>query len=277
MTSRAALRLGLDGRRRRRDEQHLERLGQHGTHVGQGGGVQRRLAAVHRRQVPVRVADEGEQLADGRGRVEVVVHVRGERVPRRLGARPELRALALRRRLAGVGDAEVQVGEGVAEPAVGRLRLVQLLDGELQRAAVVRREEVHQHDGRVVAVEDLAQQEDVADALGHLLALAADHAVVHPHAREGQPRRLGLRDLVLVVREDEVAAAAVHVEAGAQVAQAHRRALDVPARAAHPPGALPGGLAGLGRLPDGEVQRVLLAGLALDADAAPPAPRCAAC
>ena len=101
-------------------------------------------------------------------------------------------------------------------------------------------------------------------ALGHLLAGVADHAVVHPDAGERQAGRLGLGDLVLVVREDEVAAAAVDVEAGAQVAQAHGRALDVPARAPHPPGALPRGLARLGRLPDGEVERVLLVGLALD-------------
>ena len=131
----------------------------------------------------------------------------------------------------------------------------------------MRREEVREHHGGLVAVEHLAQQEDVAHALGHLLALAADHAVVHPDAGERQARRLALGDLVLVVREDEVAAAAVHVEAGAQVAQAHGRALDVPAGAPHAPRALPGRLARLGGLPDGEVERVLLAGLGVDAHA----------
>ncbi len=121
-----------------------------------------------------------------------------------------------------------------------------------------------QHDGRRVPVEHLAQKEDVADGLGHLLATGADHAVVHPDARERQAGGLALGDLVLVMREDEVAPAAVDVEAGSEVAQAHGRALDVPAGAAHAPRALPGGLPGLGRLPDREVERVLLAGLALD-------------
>ena len=59
------------------------------------------------------------------------------------------------------------------------------------------------------------------------------HAVVHPVAREVAvaERALGLRDLVLVVREDQVGAAAVDVERLAEVAVRHRRALDVPARA----------------------------------------------
>src|SRR5665647_2740679 len=81
------------------------------------------------------------------------------------------------------------------------------------------------------------------------------------------PRSAALADLVLVVREDEVAPAAVHVEAGPEVAQAHGRALDVPAGTAPAPRALPGRLARLGGLPDGEVERVGLAGLVVDAHA----------
>ena len=52
-------------------------------------------------------------------------------------------------------------------------------------------------------------------------------------------RALGLRDLVLVVREDQVVAAAVDVERLAEIAVRHRRALDVPARAARAPRARP--------------------------------------
>ena len=55
----------------------------------------------------------------------------------------------------------------------------------------------------------------------------------------GAERALGLRDLVLVVREDQVGAAAVDVERLAEVAVRHRRALDVPARAARSPRARP--------------------------------------
>ena len=72
-------------------------------------------------------------------------------------------------------------------------------------------------------------------------------------------RRLALRDLVLVVREDDVHAAAVDVEGLAQVLHAHRRALDVPARPARAPGRVPRRLARLGALPEDEVAHVLLA------------------
>ena len=54
--------------RRRRDQQHVERLAQHRAHGRERLGVERRLAAVHRGQVAVRLADEGEQLARGRRR-----------------------------------------------------------------------------------------------------------------------------------------------------------------------------------------------------------------
>ena len=71
-----------------------------------------------------------------------------------------------------------------------------------------------------------------------------------------------LRDLVLVVRELQVHAAAVDVEVLAEQRAAHRRALDVPAGPAAAVGAVPLGvvrLVGLGRLPQHEVERVVLA------------------
>ena len=75
---------------------------------------------------------------------------------------------------------------------------------------------------------------EIAEGLGHLLALDLQEAVVHPVV--GHHRRAvgaaALRDLVLVVGEDEVDAAAVDVEHLAQRLLRHRRALDVPARAA---------------------------------------------
>ena len=74
---------------------------------------------------------------------------------------------------------------------------------------------------------------------------------------------LGLRDLVLVVREDEVRAAAVDLERLAEVLGRHRRALDVPARTAGAPGARPRRLARLGALPEREVVRALLRGVDL--------------
>src|SRR5581483_6577231 len=76
---------------------------------------------------------------------------------------------------------------------------------------------------------------------------------------------LRLRDLVLVVGEDQIGATTVNVDRLAEIAQRHRRALDMPAGAARPPRAVPRRLAGLGALPEREVSRVLLAVARLDA------------
>ena len=89
---------------------------------------------------------------------------------------------------------------------------------------------------RVVLVERVAERGEVAERLRHLLAADGDHAAVHPVARERVARAFGLRALVLVVREHEVVAAAVEVEAVAEDLERHRRALDVPARPARPHG-----------------------------------------
>src|SRR4029434_7671796 len=87
-----------------------------------------------------------------------------------------------------------------------------------------------------------------------------DESVVEPGPYErARRRRLGLGDLVLVMRKDEILAPSVEVEALPQIAHRHGRALDVPARPARPPRARPGGLIGLRRLPQGTVERVALA------------------
>src|SRR5207248_10809510 len=95
--------------------------------------------------------------------------------------------------------------------------------------------------------------------LVHLGAAHAEHPVVHPYARELMAERARLRDLVLVVRELQVEAAAVDREARAEVALRHRGALDVPTRPAPTPRRVPRGvLAGLVRLPEREIARVVL-------------------
>ena len=71
--------------------------------------------------------------------------------------------------------------------------------------------------------------------------------------------RLALRDLVLMMGEHQVGAAAMDVEGQIQILLGHRRAFDMPAGTTLAPGGFPRGLAGLGGLPDGEVQRIALA------------------
>ena len=118
---------------------------------------------------------------------------------------------------------------------------------------------------RVVAVgQQPGHEHQVAERLGHLLAVQADHPGVHVVPREGVrvERHPGVRGAHLVVREDQVRAARLDVERGAQVLGGDRRALHVPAGPPLAEPGRPGRLVGPGPQPDQRVQRVLLAGTA---------------
>ena len=102
--------------------------------------------------------------------------------------------------------------EGVAEGLDLRRRLLHRLVGEVDRLAPVRGQEEEEHRLAAPLLEDVAQRGDVAERLRHLLAGELEHPVVHPDARELAAARARLRELVLVVREDEVEPAAVDLE-----------------------------------------------------------------
>src|SRR6185437_3750693 len=92
-------------------------------------------------------------------------------------------------------------------PAVERrLGVLQALGREVERLAVIRREQQKADRLARILVEQLVQAEEVAERLAHLLAGDVEEAVVHPVLRhEGMTeRRAALRYLVLVVRENEV-------------------------------------------------------------------------
>ena len=59
------------------------------------------------------------------------------------------------------------------------------------------------------------------------------------------------------MREDQVSPAAMNIDGRSQVLDGHRAAFDVPPWPPHPPGAVPGRLAGFLRLPESEIRRVL--------------------
>src|SRR5207244_2452852 len=112
-----------------------------------------------------------------------------------------------------------------------------------------------------------ARREEVAEALRHLGAPHVEEFGVKPAAHERLAgRRLRLRDLVLVMRKDEVYAAGVEVEGldaePAHRLKRHRRAFEMPPRAAAAEGSVPGGPHSLvplvGLLPEGEVARIVL-------------------
>src|SRR5260221_1313061 len=89
------------------------------------------------------------------------------------------------------------------------------------------------------------------------------HACMHPEARERRfpCKMLGLRNSPRVVRERKVSPATMNVYLWAEVMYRHRAALDMPARTTRTPGARPCRFAGSLRLPEHEIERVLLTGI----------------
>src|SRR5580700_1499523 len=90
---------------------------------------------------------------------------------------------------------------------------------------------------------------------------------MQPEAGERLRReRLRLRDLVLMMREDQIDPAGVYVESLTQVLHRHRGAFDVPARPARPDLAIPEWLAVFWRFPKNEVASIGLV-IFIDIDA----------
>jgi len=133
-------------------------------------------------------------------------------------------------------DAFDRAGEEALDTAEGDGGLVERLEAELDVRAVVRLGQVVADGDRRHPLDDLADVHAVAERLAHLLAARSDPQVVHPEAGEPAAGCAGLGELVLVVREAKIDPAAVDVELVAEVLTGHRRALDVPARAAAAPG-----------------------------------------
>ena len=203
----------------------------------------------------VDVLDEVEDSSQGVGGVQVVVHGGAEFLLCFLG-------LLLQRLVGaelGLAQGKVEVLAAGVEALEAVLAALDEVHGVVQRHPVAGGQ--HKVADGLVAVEvgHVADSEEVVQALGHLLIVHVDEAVVHPVAGElAAVGTLALGDLVLVVGEDEVLTAAVEVDGLAQMGAAHGAALDVPARTAHAVGALPCGFAGLCGLPDGEVGGVFL-------------------
>ncbi len=130
----------------------------------------------------------------------------------------------------------------------------------------MRAEQGQPHHFTLVRLKQHLGRDDVAERLGHLFRTHVDEAVVHPVTRQRRTvvRTAALRDLVFVVREDEVEAAGVDVYRLAQMLPDHRRAFDVPAGAAAPPRAVPADLRCIARLPQHEVGGIALVRRHLD-------------
>jgi hypothetical protein len=97
-------------------------------------------------------------------------------------------------------------------------------------------------------LESLAQQitdrEEIAQRLAHLLAIHQQVSRMDPmlHERPSgllQSRALTLGDLVFVMRECQILATQMDIEARSEKSHAHGRTLDVPSRATFAPRAVP--------------------------------------
>ena len=149
--------------------------------------------------------------------------------------------------------------QGVVERIQPLLGILQHVGGEIQWRAVVAGEQGETQNFAVVLGEQIAHQTEVAQRLGHLLAVDIDVAVVQPVAHVvGAVGAAALGDLVFVVGEDQVLSAAMDVDHVTQMLMDHGGTFDVPARAATAPGGVPARLLVAGRLPEDEVAGVAL-------------------
>ena len=161
----------------------------------------------------------------------------------------------------------------LAQPLVGGRGRLQGLHRKAHRRAVVHREEEEPQHVRLHDLQHVGQGGVVVGGVGHLFALGLQQPGVQPMGHEGRlpAAGFGLRDLVFVMRKDQVGAAAVNVDLVAERRLDHGGALDVPAGAPASPGTVPADLVVRGELPEGEVPRVALlrvhlhAGAGLDA------------
>ena len=114
--------------------------------------------------------------------------------------------------------------------------------------------------------QQVADQQHVAQGLGHFFASNVHQTIVNPvTAKLRDSVRTGaLGGLVLVVGKDQVQSAAVNVDGLVQVRPHHGGALSVPTRAAVTPGAVPADTVRRRRLPEHEVRRIALVRLYLD-------------
>ena len=136
---------------------------------------------------------------------------------------------------------------------------MQLLIIKINRAAVMGIQQIEAHHIPRELAQNITQQEEIAQRFAHFLIVHRDKAVMQPIAgKAAAAGRLGLGDLVLVMREHQIGTTAVNIKAVPQVFAAHSRTFDMPAGATHTPRAFPRRFTRLGGLPQGEIHRIFL-------------------
>ena len=122
---------------------------------------------------------------------------------------------------------------------------------------------------RIIMFQYILDQEEVIQGFAHFFRIDRNEAVVEPVTDHRLLARIrfGLGDFIFMVRENQIAAAAVEIKGIAEILIAHSRAFDMPARTARSPGAFPRRFARLSAFPQSEVHRIVLAVVYFDAGA----------
>ena len=105
------------------------------------------------------------------------------------------------------------------QPIQFRLGLFQPLRRPIDRLAVVGLEHGQADGFAVMVLQQILHGDEVAEAFGHLLTFDHEIAVMHPHLGEAFVRvgATALGDLVFVVGEDQILAAAMDIEAAPKI------------------------------------------------------------
>src|SRR6185437_2220949 len=123
------------------------------------------------------------------------------------------------------------------------------------RASIVACEEIMAQSRGVELLEDFPDGEEIAERFRHFFLVDVEKTVMQPVARQRLAEgALGLRDLVLMMRKDQIPPATVNIERLAEILRAHCRALNMPAGAPLSPRTFPDRLARLARFPQREIQ-----------------------
>ena len=208
---------------------------------------------------------EPKHLADRQCRVEIVVHRRIKVAQKGLRLSGKLRrSVRCPLTLQEFVDHVIRA----FQTRESRLCLLQPLVAEIEWAAVMGLEDEEANHLARIFLQNVLDCEEVILRLRHFLVVDGDKAIVEPIARKfhvSVDAWIRLCDLILMMREDQITAAAVEVKRLTEILYGHRRALDVPARTSLPPWAVPRRLARLCRLPQSKVHRMMLRLVDLDA------------
>ena len=117
--------------------------------------------------------------------------------------------------------------------------------------------------------QDVLDQEKIPQRFTHFLRVNCDKTVVNPVADERRTtgERLRLSHFILMMRENQITAAAVEIKAATQVFIRHCTAFDVPTGASIPPGTFPEWFAWFGAFPEGKIHRMTFAVIHFDPSA----------